>query len=144
MPVSLGPATPDCFPDILSFWLTATEVPSSTDDLAGLTTLWEHDPEAVVVARHEDAIVGTLITTWDGWRGGFYRLAVHPRYRGQGIGRMLVAHGEGRLRRLGARRLSFFAVASHDGAVAFWRRLGYQPDPEDLRFVRNLAPPGND
>ena len=86
------------------------------------------------------SIVGSLIVGWDGWRGSFSRLAVLPGHRGRGIGRMLVAEGEARLRRLGARRVSLFAVVAHKSAMSFWRAVGYEPDPGELRFVRTLAP----
>jgi ribosomal protein S18 acetylase RimI-like enzyme len=136
----LASAGPDQLPDILSFWLVATDVASSTDDLAGLTTLWTHDPDALIVATEDGAIVGTLIAGWDGWRGGFFRLAVHPERRRRGIARALVAEGESRLRRRGARRVSLYAVAVHAGAVPFWDALGYAPDHRDVRFVRDLPP----
>jgi ribosomal protein S18 acetylase RimI-like enzyme len=138
MPASIGSASPGQFPDILSFWRVATIVPSSTDDLRGLEVLYAHDPDAIVVATEEGAIVGTIIAAWDGWRAGMYRVAVRPSHRGRGIGRALVAEGEARLRRRGARRVSLFAVEAHQGAVSFWHALGYRPDHDDLRFVRDL------
>jgi GNAT superfamily N-acetyltransferase len=140
VPVSIGSATPAQFGAILSFWVDATEVRSSTDDIAGLTTLYEEDPDALLVATEDGAIVGTLIAAWDGWRAGFYRMAVRPDRRRHGIGRALVAAGESRLRMLGARRLSLLAVESHRDAMEFWQSLGFRPDPEEMRFVRDLTP----
>jgi ribosomal protein S18 acetylase RimI-like enzyme len=137
--VALASAVPEQFPDILAFWLVATEVPSSTDDLDGLTALWSHEPDAMIVATDRGAIVGTLIASWDGWRGAYYRLAVHPTRRHQGIARALVNEGEARLLQRGARRISLYAVTAHTGAVALWDALGYQPDHQDVRFVRDLG-----
>ena len=57
-----------------------------------------------------------------------------------GLGRLLVHEGEARLRGLGARRLSLFAVEAHDAAMAFWPAVGYQRDHMDVRFVMNLSP----
>jgi hypothetical protein len=34
----------------------------------------------VLVAEVEGQIVGSIIGTFDGWRGNIYRLAVHPNY----------------------------------------------------------------
>jgi ribosomal protein S18 acetylase RimI-like enzyme len=138
MAVEFAPASPSQFPEILEFWQRATEVASSTDDIEGLQALWQHDPDALIVATDDGRVIGTLIASWDGWRAGFYRLAVDPSYRRNGLGRSLVTAGEDRLRRLGARRLSLFAVAAHPAASAFWPALGYQLDTEDVRFVRNL------
>jgi ribosomal protein S18 acetylase RimI-like enzyme len=139
MPVVMASAVPEQFPAILSFWLEATEIASTTDDLAGLQTLFDHDPDALVVATEDGAIVGTLIAAWDGWRAAFYRLAVRPSHRRQGLARALVAEGEARLRQHGARRVSLYAVVAHAGATAFWDAAGYEQDPKDTRFVRNLG-----
>ncbi|HEY2214583.1 MAG TPA: GNAT family N-acetyltransferase [Acidimicrobiales bacterium] len=141
MAVVIGRGAPAQFEAILSFWVTAAEVASSTDDLAGLNALWRHDPDALIVATDGNDIVGSLIAGWDGWRAGFYRLAVHPDYRHQGIGRSLVKEGEDRLCSLGARRLSLFAVEAHAAAMAFWSSVGYRRDYDDVRFVQNLPPP---
>ncbi|HWE66182.1 MAG TPA: GNAT family N-acetyltransferase [Acidimicrobiales bacterium] len=139
MAVEIEPAVPAQFPAVLSFWAAATEVASSTDDLDGLTALWQRDPEALLVAIADGVIVGSLIAAWDGWRAGFYRLAVDPAHRRQGVGRALVAEGESRLGRRGARRVSLFAITPHERAVGFWRALGYDPDPLELRFVKDLT-----
>jgi ribosomal protein S18 acetylase RimI-like enzyme len=144
MAVIIGRATPSQFPLILSFWALATEVPSSTDDIEGLDALWRHDPDSILLATDGDEVVGTLIAAWDGWRAGFYRLAVHPDRRQQGVGRLLVNEGEVRLRALGARRLSLYAVEAHDAAMSFWPSVGYRRDHDDVRFVRNLPPAGDD
>jgi ribosomal protein S18 acetylase RimI-like enzyme len=124
--------------DVLAFWQLATEVPSSTDDPDGLDTLARFDGGALLVAIEDDRIVGTLIAAWDGWRGAFYRLGVHPDHRGRGIARALVLAGETRLTVQGCRRISLYAVVAHEPAMAFWRSMGYRQDHEDVRFAANL------
>ena len=54
----------------------------------------------VVGARHHGgrhALSGTVIASWDGWRGAMYRLAVLPSLRRRGIAAALVDEGERRL-----------------------------------------------
>jgi len=140
--VQFGAAAPERFPAILAFWLAATEVASSTDDLDGLTALWRRDPDALLVATVDDEVVGTLIAAFDGWRGGFYRLAVRPDHRRLGLARELVRLGEARLASVGVRRLSLFAVTAHEAPMGFWPALGYAPDPHELRFTKNLPAAG--
>jgi ribosomal protein S18 acetylase RimI-like enzyme len=90
------------------------------------------------VAEEDGAIVGTVIAAFDGWRGNFYRLAVAPDRRREGIASALVRAGEERLRAVGARRATALVAHEEEHAGAFWIALGYPPDPEIGRHVRNL------
>jgi ribosomal protein S18 acetylase RimI-like enzyme len=123
---------------ILAAWVDADAEPTVTDDADGLRTLLAHAPDSVLVAVDGERIVGTLIVGWDGWRGGFYRLAVVPELRRRGIASRLVAQGERELAGLGARRLSVFAVTGDPGAVHFWRAAGYAEQLDRRRLVKNL------
>lgn len=137
----IRPAREDEVGEILALWLRADAVVSSTDDPASVRGLVERDQGALLVAEVEGAIVGTLIASWDGWRGGMYRLAVLPELRRQGIARRLVREGERRLAELGAKRIAVVVVREHDHAAGFWRALGYEPDDRVDRYVRSLAQP---
>ena len=123
-------------PAILGIWAADAE-PTITDDQDGLNALLAYAPEALLVAVSHDRIVGTVIVSWDGWRGGFYRLAVVPGHRRQGVARRLVVEGERRLLELGARRIAVFAVTGDPGAVPFWQSVGYQAQADRLRLVKN-------
>jgi ribosomal protein S18 acetylase RimI-like enzyme len=84
------------------------------------------------------AVIGSLIAAWDGWRGSFYRLAVHPVWRRQGIATALLRESEHRLRERGAARLTAI-VADHDpAAIGFWQAAGYQRQQRRARFVRHV------
>src|SRR5207249_1343409 len=109
-----------------------------TDDPESIVLLLERDPDALIVAETDGRIAGTLIAGWDGWRGGFYRLAVRPGERRKGIARRLVEEGEGRLRELGARRISAIVISEHDHATGFWSATGYERDPRMVRYVKDL------
>ena len=89
------------------------------------------------MVEHEDAVVGTLIATWDGWRGHFYRLAVLPQYRRRGVATELVRVGEQRLYEMGARRLNAIVVDGQAAATGLWRPTGYEAQSRRLRFVKN-------
>lgn len=124
---------------VLDMWATADAEPTVTDRLGALGDLLRFNPEAMLLALEGDRLVGTLIVAWDGWRGAFYRLAVLPEYRRQGVARLLVAEGEAQLVRAGARRLSVFAVASDPRAVPFWRAVGYEAQQDRQRLVKNVV-----
>ncbi len=83
-------------------------------------------------------MVGSLIAAWNGWRGSFYRLAVHPDHRRRGLGGRLVREGERRLRENGARRLDAIVAADEAVAIGFWEALGYERQRDRVRFVQNF------
>jgi ribosomal protein S18 acetylase RimI-like enzyme len=124
---------------VLDLWATAGSVPTVSDDSPdGLTRLLATDPQALLVAELEDVLAGSLIATWDGWRGSFYRLAVAPEHRRIGLATELLKEGERRLRERGAIRLTAIVAEDEDGAMAFWRTAGYERQQHRARFVRHL------
>jgi ribosomal protein S18 acetylase RimI-like enzyme len=123
---------------VLAFWLDATAEPSTTDDAAGLEGLLERSPGALIVALDADAIVGTIVAGWDGWRGALYRLAVQPSYRRRGIATRLVAEAEQLLRDQGVRRMHLIASrAGGETAESFWISTRYEPT-DQVRFVKSF------
>jgi ribosomal protein S18 acetylase RimI-like enzyme len=127
-PVSLRTGTTADAVSVLDLWVAAGAHPTSTDDPSSLAALVARDPEALLIAEIEGRVVGTLIATWDGWRGSMYRLAVLPDFRRRGIAGMLVGHGERRLLSLGCRRVQALVVDADARACAFWTGVDYIPD----------------
>ena len=124
---------------VLAFWLEATAEPSTTDDARGLEGLLERSPGALILAVDGDAIVGTIVAGWDGWRGALYRLAVLPSHRRRGIATTLVAEAEQSLRDHGARRMHLIASrAGGDTAESFWISARYEPT-DKVRFVKSFG-----
>jgi ribosomal protein S18 acetylase RimI-like enzyme len=131
----------DEIPAILDVWRRAEAVPGTTDTPADLEQLLRFDAEALLVGVAGPHIVGTAIATWDGWRGGIWRLAVLPDWRRRGVARALVDEAERRLRAKGVRRISVLAESANPRAVAFWDAcadMGYELDPGIRRYVKML------
>ncbi len=138
-PPPLRPAAQADLPAVLALWTAAGSVPTITDSEAALRTLLAHDPAALLLAWCDHELAGTLIVTWDGWRGGFWRLAVAVAHRRRGIGRSLVTAGEERLHALGAHRISVLVAADAEPAFAFWAALGYTREHHRARIVKDLG-----
>jgi ribosomal protein S18 acetylase RimI-like enzyme len=137
--VVVRPGRREEIPDVLGLWREAGSVPSVSDDPASLERLLETSKDALLVAETDGLVVGTIIAGWDGWRANFYRLAVLPSARRQGIALRLVADAERRLAAKGARRLSAIVMSTHDPAVALWLAAGYIHDTRVGRYVRTLG-----
>jgi ribosomal protein S18 acetylase RimI-like enzyme len=141
--ITLRAGLGDDIPAVLAFWLDATAEPSTTDDAGGLAALLARSPGALVLALDGDAIVGTIIAGWDGWRGALYRLAVQPSYRRRGVATALVSEAERLLRDQGMRRMHLIASrAGGETAESFWLSARYEPT-DQVRFVKTFAPRGD-
>jgi ribosomal protein S18 acetylase RimI-like enzyme len=137
--VIVRPCQPDEVDHVSRLWRDSGRRAGATDDRPALTALLKRDPEALLVAELDGRMVGSLIATWDGWRGNMYRLTVHPSLRRKGIARRLVEAGEKRLRAAGARRITALVWTEDSRAVRIWLTAGYEHDAGTGRFVKTMA-----
>jgi ribosomal protein S18 acetylase RimI-like enzyme len=137
---------------VLALWRAAEVHPATGSHRKGLERLLASDAKALLVAELDGApgsgssgvapgrpLVGSLIAVWDGWRGSFYRLAVHPEHRREGLATALVREGERGLAGHGAERLTAIVAHEDPGAHEFWAAAGYERQSGRERFVRELA-----
>ncbi len=127
---------------VLALWRAAESLPSVTDTEDALKRLLRRDPDSLLLAEAGGKIIGSLIVAWDGWRGSFYRLAVDPEWRRQGIATALIGAAEKRLQGMGAIRLTAIVASKERAAMDLWSAAGYQRQAGVSRFVRVLIDPG--
>jgi len=136
--VAIRRASADDINGVLWLWHQAECRTSPTDDVDGLRSLLRRDDSWLLLADAHGALIGSVIATWDGWRGNLYRLAVAPRVRRMHVALELVHEGERRLREAGARRITALVDGDDEVANRFWRSAGYELDSSMRRFARML------
>jgi len=131
-------ATNDDTESILQLWKAAGSVPSVTDTADDICRMVAIEHAAFILALYDDAIIGSIIAAFDGWRGNIYRLSVHPQFRRRGIGRALLAEAEKVFAQWRVKRISALVMRDHPWAMGFWQAAGYVLDDQDARFHRDL------
>jgi ribosomal protein S18 acetylase RimI-like enzyme len=115
--------------------------PTSLPGGAGeASALLRRDPDALVIARIDGALAGSIIAGWDGWRCHLYRLVVDPRWRRRGVATQLVATAAKRARDVGARKIDATVNFENGAAISFWERQQFERDPRDGRWSLRLGP----
>jgi ribosomal protein S18 acetylase RimI-like enzyme len=130
-------ATSDDVSAVLDLWKRAESSPSVTDTAEDLERAIAQPAAAVLVATDDGAVIGSLIVTFDGWRGNVYRMAVDPVVRRQGIARDLFRAGEEWLRARGAKRVTALVEDDRPIAQAFWGAVGFEHQQHMRRYVKS-------
>lgn len=99
------------------------------------------DRDLFLVACCGEEIFGTVMGSWDGFRGYAHNVAVHPSYQRQGIGRALMAELERRLWQKGARVLNLHYFNDSTWARDFYHSLGFQSATNATLAQRVLMEP---
>jgi ribosomal protein S18 acetylase RimI-like enzyme len=132
-------ATNDDIDDILELWRRADVHPSATDTPHDLGRVIDAPHAAVFVAEAGDGtLVGSVIATFDGWRGNLYRMAVDPKEQRLGLARRLSTEAEDWLRAAGGRRLSALVEGDREIAQRFWDAVGFEHYEGMRRYSKDL------
>lgn len=135
---NLRTATADDAERVVQFWHDSGASMGPLDSVAQVRGAITHPSAQLLLAEAGDALVGTLLGTFDGWRGNMYRLVVHPDWRRQGIARQLVQRMEQFFGEAGARRITVLIEVDRPSAVDFWTAVGYSRDHHVVRHIGTL------
>jgi len=127
-------ANPEDLDDVVDFWAREGGPTSLPGGVAEARALVRRDPEALLIARVDEALIGTVIVGWDGWRCHLYRLVVAPGWRRSGVATGLVAEARARALAAGARKIDATVNLGNGPAIAFWEGQQFEQDPRDGRW----------
>jgi ribosomal protein S18 acetylase RimI-like enzyme len=85
-------------------------------------------PELFLVGLVEGIVVASVMAGYEGHRGWINYLAVLPEHQGKGLGRVMMAEAEQRLRDAGCPKINLQVRSTNTAVIEFYRRLGYSVD----------------
>lgn len=95
------------------------------DSREGIARFLDRNPETCFVAEADGRLIGTIMAGNDGRRGYIYHTAVHPNYRGRGIGSALVQAAIQALERLGIGKAALVVLETNADGNVFWEKQGF-------------------
>ncbi|MBO8173383.1 MAG: GNAT family N-acetyltransferase [Bacillaceae bacterium] len=110
---------------ITEIWRITGLEQKEAESLDALAKQLAWDSELVMVAEQDEQVIGVIVGTIDGDRAYFYRLAVHPDYQKQGVGKKLVDALEERFRQKGVKNVFIMINQDNRKVIPFYSSLGY-------------------
>ncbi len=122
----ITPASPEDCETVVSLWEAADLTRPWNDPRADFALALASPSSAVLLARHGDSVVGSVMVGFDGHRGWVYYLATAPNVRGNGIGRLLMEQAEAWLKARGCPKIQLMVRSDNHTARGFYDALGYE------------------
>lgn len=128
--LSIRCASADDEDDIVALWRTC-RLETPYNDLAQDFRFARAKPNSdiLVGVSLEGTIVGSVMAGHDGHRGWLYYVAAAPDHQLQGIGRQMVAAGEGWLRDRRVVKVMLLVRDTNTQVLDFYSRIGFEAIP---------------
>ena len=126
MTINLREMTIDDYEAVYAVWEYSEGVGlSDADSKEGIKRFLARNSGLSYIALDGDEIVGAALCGHDGRRGYIHHLSVVVSHREQGIGRSLVNRCMFALMRIGIAKCHLFVFGENQGAVNFWKKVGW-------------------
>ncbi len=113
---------------VIALWQACGLTRAWNDPVKDIARFLRVRPEWFLVDEERGTLVASVMVGYDGHRGWLYYLAVDPAQQRTGRGRRLVEHAERLLLAEGCPKLNLQVRGGNEGALAFYRSLGFVVD----------------
>ena len=114
---------------VIRLWQASALTRPWNDPDRDLTMAMESADATLFVAEQGGALVGSVMTGFDGHRGWVYYLAVAPDRQREGLGRRLFAASEAWLKQRGAPKIQLMVREGNTAAARFYEAIGLELQP---------------
>ena len=120
---------------VLSLWQECDLIHPKNDPQKDLDRKKGFGEELFLVIEQKEKIIGTVMGGYDGHRGIINYLGVHPSFRGQGLGKMLLQAVEQKLKDLGCPQVNLLVWSNNSEVLKFYKKTQYS-EANDIVLLR--------
>jgi ribosomal protein S18 acetylase RimI-like enzyme len=113
---------------VVSLWRRCDLVRPWNDPRKDIRRKLRVRPDLFLVGMLGGQVVATAMAGYEGHRGWLNYVAVAPDHQRLGLGRAMMKETERLLREAGCPKINLQVRSANDGAIEFYRRLGYAVD----------------
>jgi ribosomal protein S18 acetylase RimI-like enzyme len=126
--MEIRPFKPEDEGAVISLWERCSLTRPWNDPRKDIRRKLQVRPDLFLVGILEGRVVATVMAGYDGHRGWINYLGVDPEHRREGLGRLLMAEAERRLRDAGCPKINLQVRCGNQEVIAFYRSLGFALD----------------
>ena len=120
---------------VLALWQECDLIHPKNDPQKDLDRKKGFGEELFLVIEEREKIIGTVMGGYDGHRGIINYLGVHPSFRGQGLGKMLLQAVEQKLKDLGCPQVNLLVWSNNSEVLKFYKKPQYY-EANDIVLLR--------
>ena len=120
---------------VLALWQECDLIHPKNDPQKDLDRKKGFGEELFLVIEEREKIIGTVMGGYDGHRGIINYLGVHPNFRGQGLGKMLLQAVEQKLIDLGCPQVNLLVWSNNSEVLKFYKKTQYS-EANDIVLLR--------
>ena len=120
---------------VLALWQECDLIHPKNDPQKDLDRKKGFGEELFLVVEEREKIIGTVMGGYDGHRGIINYLGVHPSFRGQGLGKMLLQAVEQKLKDLGCPQVNLLVWSNNSEVLEFYKKTQYS-EANDIVLLR--------
>ena len=127
------------YQEAIAFWENIEGITlNESDTLEAISQFLGRNTGLSFTAKENGIIIGTILCGHNGRAAHIYHLAVAEKFRGQGIGKALLARCFSQLSKINIPRCNIFVYTNNSEGNGFWLKAGWN-DPSNWKVLQKIV-----